>query len=65
MDQVVPEEWKENFRMSKENFVRLCEQIRPFIEKESTHMREPISVEKQIAVTLYYLMDEGRYLKVS
>lgn len=64
-DQVVPEEWKENFRMSKENFMRLCQQIRPFIEKESTHMREPISVEKQIAVTLYYLMDEGRYRKVA
>ena len=28
-------------------------------------MREPISVEKQIAVTLYYLMDEGRYRKVA
>ena len=34
---VVPEEWKESFWMSKENFMRLCEQIRPFIVKESTH----------------------------
>ena len=28
-------------------------------------MRAPISVEKQVAVTLYYLSDEGRYRKVA
>ena len=33
--------------------------------KKSTRSREPIPVEKQVAVTLYYLADEGRMRKVS
>ena len=62
---VVAEEWRESFRMSKENFMKLCDKVRPFLLKQSTNMRSPISVEKQVAVTLYYLSDEGRYLKVA
>ena len=33
--------------------------------QKSTRMRRPISVETQMAVTLYYLSDEGRYRKVA
>ena len=62
---VVPEEWRENFRMSQDSFTELCTQLRPFIEKKITKMRVPISVETQVAVTLYYLSDEGRYRKVA
>ena len=62
---VVPEELRENFRMSKESFVKLCDFVRPFVEKRKTSFRAPISVEKQVAVTLYYLADEGGYRKVA
>ena len=62
---VVPEEWRENFRMSRDSFYVLCNQLRPFIEKQTTHLRKPIFVEKQVAVTLYYLSDKGRYRKVA
>ena len=62
---VVAEEWRENFQMSKENFMKLFDKVRPFLLKQSTNMRSPISVEKQVAVTLYYLSDKGRYLKVA
>ena len=31
---VVPEEWKENYRMCKENFLRLCDELRPHIQKQ-------------------------------
>ena len=62
---VVPEEWRENFRMSKNSFLLLCNKLRPFLEKQTTNMRQSISVEKKIAVTLYYLADEGRYRKVA
>lgn len=47
----------------KENFLKLCNELRPYIEKKSTNMRPSISVEKQVAVTLYYLSDEGRLRK--
>ena len=54
---VVPEEWNENFRRSKESFDKLCLQPRPFIEKQITHLRKSISVEKQVAVV--QLKDTG------
>jgi hypothetical protein len=51
--------------MSKPGFTKLCNLLKPFIERKVTNMRTPISVEKQLAITLYYLSDEGRYRKVA
>ena len=62
---VVLDEWRENFRMSKESFMKLCDKVKPFLQKQSPNMRSAIDVEKQLAVTLYYLSDEGRYRKVA
>ena len=56
-DVVVSQEWKENFQMDKENFLKLCNELRSYIQKKSTNMRSSISVEKQEAITLYYLSD--------
>ena len=64
-DNVLPVEWKENFRMQKHNFQRLCTELAPLIEKKETNMRKPITVECQVAVTLYYLSDEGRLRKTA
>ena len=49
---VLDEEWKENFRMSKQNFFNLAGLLRPFVERQVTVMRDPISVETQLAVML-------------
>ena len=38
------EEWKENFRMGKDNFYKLCGELRRFIERKKTNMRLPVSV---------------------
>ena len=62
-DIMVPEEWREDFRMSKESFYLLCAELKPYIEKLSTNMRRAIDVECQVAVTLYYLSDEERLRK--
>ena len=58
-------EWKNNFRMSRQSFYKLCAQIRPFIESQHTRMRQPISVEAQLALTLYFLSDGGRMRKTA
>ena len=47
-DVVVHQEWKENFRMHRETFHKLYDELRPFIERKTTNMRKPIGVEKQI-----------------
>ena len=62
---VLPEEWRENFRMSRESFFVLCDLLRPWLTRQTTNMRRPISVEKQVAVLLYFLSDEGRYRKTA
>ena len=63
---VVPsEEWKENFRMSRRTFYALCEQLGPYIERQAARMREPVEVDRQVALTLYYLADEGRMRKTA
>jgi hypothetical protein len=51
--------------MQKHNFEQLCAELKPFVEKRTTNMRSPISVECQIAATLYYLADEGRLRKTA
>ena len=32
--------------MRKENFLKLCAELRPFLEKQDTNMREPVKVER-------------------
>ena len=59
------EEWRENFRMSEASFYMLCEELRPYLTKQTTKLQKPASVETQVAATLYYLADEGRMRKVS
>jgi hypothetical protein len=36
-DIVVQDEWKENFRMCKANFFKLCNEFRPIIERTATN----------------------------
>ena len=62
---VISEEWKENFRMNKSNFMKLCDELRPYVERATTNMRAPVEVERQVALTLYYLSDEGRLRKTA
>ena len=64
-DKVVDDEWKKNVCKSKPNFMKLCDQLRPYIEKETTRFRKPLSVKKTFAITLYYITDEERMQKVA
>ena len=62
---VPPEEWRDNFRMSRASFFSLCDTLRPFVQQQSTRMRSPVEVERQVALTLYYLADKGRMRKTA
>ena len=57
---ILPEDdWKRNFRMTREKFCLLCEQLRPYLLPGKTPNYRLLSVEKKVAVTLYYLKDTG------
>ena len=54
-----PEEWKNNFRMTVVNFYRLLNLLRPFAREGFTKVcHNSSSLEKRLAITLYYLEDQ-------
>ena len=54
-----PEEWKNNFRMTVVNFYRLLNLLRPFAREGFTKVcHNSPSLEKRLAITLYYLEDQ-------
>lgn len=55
------DEWRQIFRMSRNNFMKLCELLEPYVGKKRTNMRMPISVEKRIGITLHYLSNDDKY----
>ena len=57
--------WKENLRMNKTTFSILCNELRPFIQKKTTILRDPISVEQRVAVTLWKLATNVEYRTIS
>ena len=51
--------------MSEASFYMLCEELRPYLTKQTTKLRKPVSAENQVVVTMYYSGDECRIRKVS
>ena len=54
-------DWLTNFRMSKNTFLYMCNELRSHIEKQDTIMRSAITVEKRVAVTLWFLATNTDY----
>ena len=51
--------------MSKQSFLVLCEKLYQHNSKNATRFQKRISMEMQVAVTMYYLSDEGRFRKAA
>lgn len=58
-------DWLENFRMSKETFNYLCHQMSTSLRRQDTVFRKAISVEKRVAVTLWFLATPCEYRTIS
>lgn len=54
-------EWKTNLRMTRAVFMSVADELRYFLEPREDCPRagDVLSVEKQLAMTLYYLKDQG------
>eukprot|EP00794_Sanderia_malayensis_P017876 gene17876-19655_t len=55
------QDWLKNFRMKKATFVFICEQLRPYLQKEDSNMRKAIPVEKRLAIALWRLATGSYY----
>ena len=51
-----PDMFYDILRMRRRTFDRLVHDLRPYIQGQHTHWREPIGVEKKVVVTLFKLM---------
>ena len=51
-----PDMFYDILRMRRRTFDRLVHDLRPFIQGQQTHWRQPIGVEKKVVVTLFKLM---------
>ena len=61
MEEFTESDWMENFRMGRHTFMYVCNQLRPYIKRKRTILREPISVEKRVAVTIWRLATNVEY----
>ena len=59
-DGILPErEWKKNLRMDRAVFMSVVDELRPFLQPgRSPRGLDVLSVEKQLAMTLYFLKDQ-------
>ena len=55
------EDWLSNFRTSRSTFSYLCEKLSCIVARSDTVMRRAISVEKQVAMTLWFLATGADY----
>ena len=56
-----PKDWLENFRMSKDTFLYLCDRLRSTICKKDSNMRKAITVDHRVAVTVWTLATPCEY----
>ena len=47
--------------MSRDTFHIICNELCPYIQKESTNMRSPVTVEERVAVTVWKLATNIEY----
>lgn len=58
------EDWIENYRVSRNTFLYLCNELRPTIQRQNTRMRQAIKVEHRVAITLWCLATCAEYRSI-
>ena len=51
--------------MSKDTFNYLCRELQPHISEEHTHMRDSVSTERRLAITLWKLATNTEYRSIA
>ena len=55
------QEWLRNFRMRKTTFQELCTWLAPALQRQDTHLRPAIPLEKRVAIALWKLATPDSY----
>uniref|UniRef100_A0A671VQ44 DDE Tnp4 domain-containing protein n=1 Tax=Sparus aurata TaxID=8175 RepID=A0A671VQ44_SPAAU len=59
------EEWKENFRMTRRSFNKLCGMMEGVLKPEDVTVRAPVPLEMRVAIVLYKLASCAEYRVVA
>ena len=65
METFSPQDWLQNFHLSKDTFDHLCAELTPHIQYQDTRLRDAITVKKRVAITLWTLSSPAEYRTVS
>ena len=65
LDDFSPHDWMQNFKMSRQSFHYLCDQLKDLLKKETIRLRKPLSVEQRVAITLWILATACEYRTVA
>nr|XP_056700508.1 zinc finger protein 420-like [Euleptes europaea] len=57
------EQWLRNFRMTEQTFSEIVSALRGRLLRKRTVMREPVPVEKRVAIGIWYLANKSTYRK--
>jgi hypothetical protein len=58
-------QWYENFRVTKQTFDFVVNVIENDIKRKTTILRKPVSVQKSVAVTFYFLSSTAEYRTIA
>ena len=58
-------QWKEHFRMSRETFDFLVDELRPALEKQATNFKQPIHYKRRLAAVLWWFATPAKYRTIS
>ncbi|KAL1005666.1 hypothetical protein UPYG_G00062010 [Umbra pygmaea] len=57
-------QWVQNFRMSEETVIYLCDKLRPMMERHTTNFRGSVPIKKRVAIALWKLATGSEYRSV-
>ncbi|XP_033913402.2 uncharacterized protein LOC117434839 isoform X1 [Acipenser ruthenus] len=57
-------DWLENFRMKKSTFFYIVSELQPLLEHQKTKFRDPVSVEKRVAIALWRFATNLEYRSI-
>ena len=57
--------WRNNFRMEKTTFLKICQLAEPFLKPSNRCIRDPVYLEKRVAICLAWLANGCTYLAVA
>lgn len=58
------EQWLQNFRMSEQTFIYLCDKLRPALERQNTSFSQCVPLKKMVAIALWRLATGSKYRSV-